>query len=124
MIRELAARCAAWVQGVYGQASLHNQDNRAARFVEEAIELAQAQGLGKDVIAKILERAYSRPAGRIGQEVAGSFFTLLVYCYVAKIDLWLETLEEVERVEELDPEVFRAKHREKWAAGTDLVPPL
>lgn len=121
--RRWAWRCAEWVERTYGAASLHNLDNRVARIVEEAVELGQAQGLDQQMVERIVHRAYSRPKGEVRQEAAGVLFTFLVWAKVAGVNIWRELRTEVERVERKDPEFFRAKQRDKFAAGTDLIPP-
>lgn len=112
-----------WASTTFGPASANDLPNRAARVAEEAIELAQCEGVPQAQVQKILERVYSRPKGERRQEAAGVFATLIIYAKAAKIDLWRVLNSEQQRVEKTDPEVFRAKQREKFAAGTDLVPP-
>lgn len=123
-IRRWRNRCSAWVEKTYGQASLEDLRNRGARIAEEGVELAQCEGVPLEQMRAIVERCYSRPAGDPKQETAGVFFTLLVYVHQKKFDLLRILRTEVERVERKDPEVFRAKQREKFAAGTDLVLPI
>lgn len=122
----LQARCAIWVQDTFGDKSLFDRRNRAARFAEEAVELAQAEGVDEQQMLKIVLRAYQRPVGEVEQEVAGSLFTFLVYCYAAGV--WPAKAVhlcklELDRCLTLGPEPFRAKQRDKFAAGTDLVEP-
>lgn len=117
-------RCAEWVAKTYGQASLEDLRNRSARVAEEGVELAQSEGVPLEQMRAIVERCYMRPPGDPRQETAGVFFTLLVYVHQKKFDLLRILRTEVERVERKDPEEFRAKQREKFAAGTDLVPPV
>lgn len=49
---------------------------RSFRFVEEALELAQASGTSREEALRLVEYVYGRPAGRIGQEIGGVMVTL------------------------------------------------
>lgn len=120
----LRSGCSDWVQRTYGMESFLDKRNRAARVAEEGVELGQSEGVTKEQMLAIVERAYSRPAGKPRQELAGVVFTSLVYSQAAAMDALEEVSLELERVNALDAEHFRRKHREKFAAGTDLVAPV
>lgn len=64
-----------WVSNTFGPASALPQE-RAARFVEEAIELAQAVGAPEDLMSKIVARVYSREAGAPSKELGQAGITL------------------------------------------------
>lgn len=113
-------RCVDWVRSTYGAASLYSLENRALRVLEEAVELAQAENISQEQVARVVARAYSRPVGEPSQEVAGTFFTLLVYARVKGVEPIRALATEVLRVEAMDPEHFRAKQQDKIAAGTEL----
>lgn len=49
---------------------------RSFRFVEEALELAQASGTSREEALRLVEYVYGRPAGLIGQEIGGVMVTL------------------------------------------------
>lgn len=126
-LHSLQLLCASWVKQTFGDKSLYDLRNRSARLMEEAVELAQVEGVDEEQALKIVRRAYSRPAGKRSQEIAGTYFTFLVYCYATGVwpDLaayW--TSDELKRCRDKGPEAFRAKQREKFEAGTDLVPPV
>lgn len=126
VLTELQVRCSCWVQETFGDKSLFDRRNRSARLMEEAVELAQVEGVDEEQALKIVRRAYSRPAGERDQEIAGVYFTFLVYCYAAGKwpDMVAElTKQELERVIAKGPKTFRAKQREKFEAGTDLIEP-
>jgi hypothetical protein len=105
-----------WLLKTFGEDSL-SRFNRALRFLEEAIELVQAEGLLVEEAQKLLEYVYSRPLGSPPQEAGGVGLALLAYCesigYSAD---HLET-DEIERVLALDPDHFRKRQAEKIAAG-------
>lgn len=116
--------CSKWVAETYGVASYNDLRNRAARVAEEGVELAQSEGVPKEQVLAIVERCYSRPVGDPRQEGAGVLFTVMVWSHAKGVSLIRDLSRELKRVKAKDPEHFRAKHREKFAAGTDLVPPV
>lgn len=124
MIAELRERVVGWVSHVFGVESLMNRTNRAARVVEEAVELAQAEGCTEELIRAIVTRAYSRPVGEPHQEGAGVFFTLLAWSEAAGVDLEKALQLELLSVHAKPAEHFRAKQREKFEQGTDLITPV
>ncbi len=124
VITPLVKKIVTWVAGTYGRASLMDRKNRAARVVEEALELFQSEGGTPEEADKIAKRTFSRPVGEPRQEAAGVQFTLLAYGYAANIDPVEACAEEVARVTAMPVEHFRAKQREKFAAGTDYAQPI
>jgi hypothetical protein len=116
------ARILAWAVASFG-AVARNRDERAARLAEEAIEVAQAEGVSLEVIQRIAARVYSRPAGEIGREIGGVALTLeaLAENLGRSADADCET--ELARVLAKPADHWRTKHAEKVAAGTaDLSP--
>jgi NTP pyrophosphatase (non-canonical NTP hydrolase) len=120
-MRGLTLRVAQWVQRVLGVDCLMNPQERALRLVEEAVELAQVEGLTTAEVGRVVDRVFSRPMGEREQEVGGIGVTLLAYCYATDIDFELLTQREVERVERLDPNRIREKHLQKAIAGTAVM---
>ena len=115
----MQSRVAAWVRSAFGDAAMIDRWERAARVLEEAIELAQSQGMSEPDVARIAYRTFSRPIGQPHQEAAQVMVTLLAWAASAGVDLDSVTAEEIERIEQ--PEVMariRAKQAEKAAAGT------
>jgi hypothetical protein len=115
------ARISNWLQSVLGTEVRTNLRERASRIVEEAIELAQVEGVDKEQVQRIVERVYSRPVGVASQEIAGIQVCVLAYTDAADIDLAKVTNDEITRIE--DPaliEKIRAKHAAKAAAGTAI----
>jgi hypothetical protein len=114
-------RIAAFVKRTWGVDVLMSMHERAARCAEEAIELAQAEGVPLEQIAKIADRVYSRPAGHPMQESSGVGLTWLAWCYARGIDPSYVLEVELVRIENLPINHFRNKHNEKIDAGTSTV---
>lgn len=111
-----------WAVNSFGAIAL-NRDERAARMTEEAIEVAQVEGVPVDVIQRIAARVYSRPVGELGQEIGGLMVGLYALAANSGIDLDAEFRREFDRVLSKSREHWARKHTEKVAAGTaDLSP--
>jgi NTP pyrophosphatase (non-canonical NTP hydrolase) len=105
-----------WCLATFGRAEQELQE-RAIRLVEEAIELAQAEGILECTLRDLLEVVYLKPSGYAHQEAGGVGTTLLAYCQAAGISANRAEKEEWDRVRQLDPEYFRERQARKVAAG-------
>lgn len=91
-------RVGAWVKLALGQEVLQDRKERARRVLEEACELAQAEGLEfKDCIS-ILQHVTSRPPGDPEQEAAGVGVTLLAWGASRKVSVYHLIHQEMMRV--------------------------
>lgn len=106
-----------WAVESFGSAAVDPRE-RAARLVEEAIEVAQALGLEPDVIKTISDRVYSRPLGELEQEIGGVGITALNLDESAGIDFEAATLKEWARIQSKSRAHWQKKHDEKVEAGT------
>lgn len=111
-----------WATESFGAIAL-NRDERAARLAEEAIEVAQTQGVPLSVIQRIARRVYERPPGEIGREIGGVGITVLSLAANLGRDFANDTRTEWQRVQSKTRDWWQQKHAEKVAAGTaDLTP--
>ncbi len=108
-----------WVRDTFGPEVL-TPNERVMRFLEEAIELAQAQGLAEIHAAALVAHVYSKPKGDLWQEVGGVGVTLLAYCESVGIDADKAEMDEFARVLLIDPAKFRARHNTKADKGLAL----
>lgn len=100
-----------------------NVDERAARVAEEAIEIAQVEGVSLETVKRIADRIYSRPAGERWQEIGGTMIGMLSYAEIIGLSLAECTQREFQRVLSKPQDWWQKKHAEKVAAGTaDLSP--
>lgn len=96
---------------------------RVTRLLEEAIELAQSEGLLLDDARRLMEHVYQKPPGDAFQEVGGVGITLLVYCGSRGFSADRAELSELVRVLGRDPQHFRDRQNAKAAAGVaEAVP--
>ncbi len=111
-----------WAVSSFGPIA-QNIDERAARIAEEAIEIAQVEGVPLDTIKRIADRVYSRPPGERWQEIGGTMIGILSYAEIVGLSVVECTRREFDRVLSKPREWWQKKHAEKVAAGTaDLSP--
>lgn len=108
-----------WVSETFGPLAMKSEE-RVMRVMEEAFELAQAQGLSLEKLNRLMSIVYSRPPGDSHQEVGGVLMCLLAYCESQGMDA--DTLEqaEVSRVLSKPTEHFRRRQNEKHRLGVSI----
>ena len=107
-----------WVEKCFGPGSLTDVVERRQRFLEEALELAQACGASKEEAIDLINYVYSRPVGELEQEVGGAFTTLLALCSGLNVSLSAAASKELSRIQHPDVmETIRAKQAGKPSFG-------
>jgi NTP pyrophosphatase (non-canonical NTP hydrolase) len=106
-----------WAVSVFGSVA-RNRNERAARLVEEAIELAQVEGVEHQTISKIAERVFSKPTGTLETEIGDVGLTLEALAENVCVDLQRATAARFAWLQAQPVEERRAKHDAKVAAGT------
>jgi NTP pyrophosphatase (non-canonical NTP hydrolase) len=86
-----------WLAACFPPAARANRDERTHRFLEEALELAQANGCSRQNAQMLVDYVYSRPEGRPEDEVGGVLVTLASLCSATQIDMNDEGDRELER---------------------------
>lgn len=105
-----------WVRATFGEVATETPE-RIRRLLEEAVELAQAEGLTVEETRAVVEYVYQKSPGSPAQEVGGVGLTLLAYCQSKGLDADAEEQRELDRVLAVDPAHFRARHNKKADAG-------
>ncbi|MEV5033646.1 hypothetical protein MRBLMC3_002883 [Sphingobium sp. LMC3-1-1.1] len=86
---------------------------RADRFTEEALELAQTMpGFNAERAHALVDYVFSRPVGARGQEVGGVMVTLAALCNPVGLDIVEEAERELARIW-TKVEAIRAKQAAK-----------
>jgi NTP pyrophosphatase (non-canonical NTP hydrolase) len=67
------------------------------RFLEEALELAQAVGLTEAEIDKVKTHVYAKSVGRVEQEIGGVVSTLLTLAQAHGVSMNEAALAELKR---------------------------
>jgi len=103
-----------WAFETVGERAAVSSTERGLRFLEEAIELAQACGVTWHNAMTVAAGVYDRPPGRVSQEVGGTMLTLGALCEAIDVDMIDAAIDELNRVN--TPEVIakvRARQAEK-----------
>lgn len=106
-----------WCADTFGFGVATDGRERAKRFLEEAIELAQACGISFDELEDVAAHVYSKPVGDIAQEIGGVGVTLLALAHNFGFSADEAERKELDRVLSKDPAHFRARQDAKAAAG-------
>lgn len=103
-----------WCLECFGPRVTNDKRERADRFIEEALELAQTvEGFNKVRALALVEYVFNRPKGDKTQEVGGVMVTLAALCNAeGQIIMGMAANQEMNRIEQ--PEVLM-KVRDKQA---------
>ena len=110
----------AWAVSMFGPIAL-DRCERLSRFVEEAIELAHAEGMAEELIGKIVARVYSREAGITAKELGQAQATLETFAENIGLSADVEAAREFERVLAIPREEWERRHEAKVALGIALA---
>lgn len=112
------SQVAHWIRGAIGEDSLQRKE-RALRLLEEAAELAQAEGVDVTQAQRQIDHVFRRPAGQPHQEAGGVAVCLLGWCYSAGLSFEVVADAEIRRIYEKPLEEIRGSLARK--ADADLV---
>jgi NTP pyrophosphatase (non-canonical NTP hydrolase) len=101
-----------WLFHTFSRTDAENRLQRSYRFLEEAMELVQATGVGRNECMQILDYVYARPVGEIRQEIGGVMVCLAAICSAHDVSLGDCAWAEQERIW-LNVEKIRAKNAGK-----------
>ncbi len=113
-----------WCIECFGIDHATSLPQRGLRFLEEAIETAQAVDVPLATARKLLDYIYSRPKGQLRNELGGVGVTLLALASAASLSAEECERVEVERVLSKPRELFTARNEEKNAAGFNITGPV
>ncbi len=105
-----------WCADTFGPVALDRRE-RALRFVEEAIELAQAEGVEIAAVGAVTGRVYSRPAGDTSKEIGQAQMCLEVLAANYGVSADVEACREFDRVRKVPKEEWARRHSAKVALG-------
>lgn len=106
----------AWAVQMFGPIALDRRE-RLARFMEEAIELAHAEEMPPQMIARIVDRVYTRPPGNTPKEIGQAQACL--ECFAESIGLSSDIEAKIEwgRVQTIPPDEWQRRHAAKVDLG-------
>ena len=108
-----------WARETFGPVATVRGE-RLLRFVEEAIELAHADGMERAVIDKLAERVFSRPRGDIAKEIGQAQACLEMFAENIGISSDAEAHREWERVRSIPQSEWERRHAAKQDIGIAL----
>ncbi len=106
-----------WCGRTFGSESQRDRKKRVLRFLEEAIELYQAEGCSLEQGQALMAHVFARPAGEPQQEVGGVSVTLLSYCEAAGLSADECEVVEIARIFNRSAEKARERYQRKTGAG-------
>ena len=87
-----------WMTACFGDAISLDPMERSHRFLEEALELAQANGCTAHEAHQLVDYVFGRPVGALEQEIGGVMVTLASLCTAIGADMALAGEIELARV--------------------------
>lgn len=111
-----ASEALRWAVQMFGSV-VYDRQERAARLLEEALELAHSQRLDPRIASALLNRVYSRPVGDVAEEIGQVQLALDILSENLGLDPYLEAEREFRRVQAIPKEEWQRRHRGKVAEG-------
>ena len=109
-------RVAAWLSSAFGEKIAADRTERNHRFLEESLELVQANGCTQADAHALVDYVFNRPVGDLPQEIGGVMVTLAALCSAIHFDMGGCGDIELARCW-LNIEKIRAKHAAKPKIG-------
>ncbi|MGF3022713.1 hypothetical protein ACQVP2_07775 [Methylobacterium aquaticum] len=101
-----------WLIACFGEEIARDKQERAHRFLEEALEMVQAAGCTAHEAHQLVAYVFGRPAGEMAQEVGGVMTTLAAFCLAHGLDMHEAGETELARIW-MKVEKIRAKQAAK-----------
>ena len=106
----------AWAVGVFGSTATL-RDERAMRFVEEAVELAQAEGVDEETMRRNVARVYARRPGSTAKEIGQAQATLEMLAENIGLSAAGAADREFARAQAIPAEEWARRHAAKAEIG-------
>lgn len=110
------SRALDWARETFGSIALDSEE-RAMRFVEEALELGHALGLSHVTTQAIIKRVYARPSGDVLKEMGQAQLTLDLLSKAINVNADDEADKEFFRIQKIPKEVWQERHAAKVRLG-------
>jgi len=110
-----------WMQRCFGPEISADKQERAFRFLEEALELGQALNVTREEALTLVEYVFGRDIGAPHQEVGGVQVTLAALCNAIDLNMEMCGVAELARCETKIDKI-RAKHAAKPVGVRTALP--
>lgn len=87
-----------WLLFCFGATIADDKRERSRRFLEEALELAQASGCTQHGAHELVDYVFGRDVGDLEQEVGGVAMTLAALCLANDVNMKASAETELNRV--------------------------
>ncbi len=87
-----------WMMGCFGAEIAADRMERNHRFLEEALELVQANGCTQTEAHQLVDYVFGRPVGELHQEIGGVMVTLAALCNASGAEMTVAAEAELARV--------------------------
>jgi NTP pyrophosphatase (non-canonical NTP hydrolase) len=105
-----------WAIDTFGPIA-SRRDERAARLLEETLELAQAEGVTQEVAERLVARVYGRPVGDPTREFQAVAATLQAYAELVEDSISSAAEREYQRCLQRPRDEWRKRHDAKAVDG-------
>lgn len=119
---DFQTRATRWVAHAFGPDLARSHQERAYRFIEEAVELAQSTGVSRADLNLTADRVYAKAPGDLPNEVGGAALTLAALAGTYGLDLLTTAEGELARCER-NTDAIRAKHATKTLIAGPIITP-
>jgi NTP pyrophosphatase (non-canonical NTP hydrolase) len=116
-VKTTAAIAMDWARRSFGEEQMHNFGLRSLRCAEEAVELAQAHEVPREMMHLLIDKVYDKAPGDPVQELGGVALTAVLMAGVYGLDLEKFFEQELRRVLSKSPEHFAKRNADKEAMG-------
>lgn len=110
------SRALQWAIDTFGPVASDPQE-RALRFLEEAIELAHSLDVSYVALTAISRRVYDKPQGETPREVGQAQMTLETLARAIQVDADAEATKEFYRIQAIPKAEWERRHEAKRAIG-------
>jgi uncharacterized protein with PIN domain len=108
------SRALQWAVDTFGRIALDAQE-RAMRFLEEAVELGHSLGVSHVTVQAIVHRVYGRERGDVNREVGQAQMTLECLAKAINVDADNEATKEFHRIQAIPKSEWERRHAAKKA---------
>ncbi len=113
-------RVMVWLVYTFPMSVVNDKRERGFRFCEESLELSQAAGLTEKEVLKLVAYVFSRPIGKVGEEIGGVGTTLSSLCSTFGLDMEDCFNEELDYKCWPNAAAIKAKHDSKTNKSSPL----
>lgn len=111
---------AVWMYRCFPEGVIYDKTERNFRFLEEALELVQANGATKEEALILVDYVFGREVGETVQEVGGVMVTLAALCNVLNINMESAYWQEHNRISRTEIIAKIRKKQETKPKGSSL----